>query len=292
MYNVMEVNVEDIEHFSKKLKHIKDDPILWDDITTDGNCFFHALEFADTNVMLHKKDKKIIQLRQAIVDSMNSSKVAGYNKDIFRNGEVTNDGITWPYADTDVVMAASKYKGKIIIVLNIGVNGGVTMMRPSIPIHNNNIIFLICDNSIHYVVFNSYKRITIDNKLKEALKRIEKKKIKEGIFENENGVITTTFLLSEIEPKNTRKIYKNRKNKFHKTTKIRNSISLAKEQNRKKIKQIQNQINDNSKLAQQMNKQYQMNDNSAYARQIHSQMVRSLNNREIARALQNEYNRE
>ena len=171
----MEVTVKDIERFSKKLKHIKKDPILWDDITSDGNCFFHALIFADTNVMLHKKDKKIIQLRQKIVDSMDTDKISGYKKDIFRNGQVTSGGLTWPFADTDVIMKASKYISKIIIVLNIGINGGVTMMRPKIPLHNNNIIFLICDNSIHFLVFNSYKRITIDNKLKEALKRIEKK---------------------------------------------------------------------------------------------------------------------
>uniref|UniRef100_A0A6C0EU66 OTU domain-containing protein n=1 Tax=viral metagenome TaxID=1070528 RepID=A0A6C0EU66_9ZZZZ len=290
----MEVFVEDIERFSKKLKHIrKGNPILWDDITTDGNCFFHALIFADTNVMLHKKDKKIIQMRQSIVDSMNSEKIAGYNKDIFRNGRVTSDGLTWPYADTDVIMASSKYIGKIIVVLNIGVNGGVTMMRPNIPLHNNNIIFLICDNSIHYVVFNSYKRITIDNKLKEALKRIEKKKLKEGIAEDENGVITTSFLLSEIEPNNTKKIYKN-KYKTNKTNKRnkRNSISLAKEKRKKQKEQIEKQIIDNSYLAKQMDIQYQINDNSAYARQLHSQMVRSLNNREIARALQSEYNKE
>ena len=45
-------------------------------------------------------------------------------------------------------------------------------------------------------------------------------------------------------------------------------------------------------MAEQLQKQFQINNNSAYARQIHSAMVRSLKNREYARQLQNEYNRE
>jgi hypothetical protein len=42
----MDVNMQDINDFSKKLMNIKQPPILWSSIRTDGNCFFHAIDYA------------------------------------------------------------------------------------------------------------------------------------------------------------------------------------------------------------------------------------------------------
>ena len=62
----MNVNKEDIEHFSKHLINIHSPPVLWYSIPMDGNCFFHAIDYAYTG-KLSKDSNKIIKFKLSFI---------------------------------------------------------------------------------------------------------------------------------------------------------------------------------------------------------------------------------
>jgi hypothetical protein len=126
----MEISREDIYRFSKKLMNIKKPPVLWNGIRMDGNCFFHAFDYADTGKLLPRDSSKIIQLRQNIVSTMNKDMISGVSYEEFMNGTKNGLKIAWPYSELDVIMATAKYFKKTIIVISMDENGGVTMIRP------------------------------------------------------------------------------------------------------------------------------------------------------------------
>ena len=194
----MEVTKEDIEQFSKK---INAGPLL-NSIRTDGNCFFQTLEYAAHQKL--SKTSKTIELRQKIVSTMNKPIISGVPYDTFMYGTLdstkldgtklddTLHGAQWPYAELDVVIAASKYMKRSILIISVGENGGVTMIRNK---SLGNPIFLICDHAIHYIPFQ--KGIKLTDKMKQMLKEFEKTKIVEHI----DGAVITTFLLSDMDVK-------------------------------------------------------------------------------------------
>jgi hypothetical protein len=190
----MEVTKEDIEQFAKK---VNAGPPLWNAIRIDGNCFFHALEYAAYQRLLSKTSPKTIDFRQNIVSTMNKPVVSGVPYETFMHGTKSDgtksDGTKWAYAELDVVIAAAKYIKRTILVISLSENGGVTMIRPKIS--TGDPVFLICDHAIHYIPFQ--KGIKLTQKMRQKLKGFEKTKVVEHI----DGAVITTFLLSDLDVK-------------------------------------------------------------------------------------------
>lgn len=178
----MEVTKDDIEQFGKKVNARP----LWNAIRTDGNCFFQALEYATYHRL--SKTPRTIQFRQTIVSTMNKPIVSGVPYEIFMYG--TKSDTKWPYAELDVVIAAAKYIKRTILVISLGKNGGVTMIRPCKI--TGNPVFLICDKAIHYIPFQ--KGIKLTQKMRQLLKDFEKTKV----VEHTDGAIITSFLLKDM----------------------------------------------------------------------------------------------
>lgn len=183
----MNVTIQDVEKFSNQLLNIQKPPVLWSDIRTDGNCFFHAIDYAFTGKLLPKDSNKIILLRQKIAKTMNADKISGVSYKEFI-------GPTSPYVEIDVIIATAKYYKKTIIVISMNQYGGVTMIRPK---HVKlDPLFLIC-HDMHYVPYHS-KKVKISESLRNKLLQIEKNQISNGSIQDENGVYVTSFLLKDM----------------------------------------------------------------------------------------------
>ena len=185
----MNVNKEDIENFSKHLMNIKTPPVLWSSILTDGNCFFHAIDYANTGKL--SKYPKVIELRQNIVKRMKKPIISGVSYKEFMHGP------NWPYAEIDVIMATAKYYKKTIIVISLNKYGGVTMIRPK-NVKIGNPLFLVCYAN-HYVPFHSLK-VKITAHMRNKLEQMEKRQKANGSIQDEDGVYVSSFLLKDITP--------------------------------------------------------------------------------------------
>jgi hypothetical protein len=232
----MNVSRKDIEKFSSKLLNIKKPPVLWSSIRIDGNCFFHAIDYAFTGKLLPKDSNKIIELRQNIVNTMKHGEISGVSYEEFMHAERK----IWPYAEIDVIIATSKYYQRPIIVISLNRYGGVTMIRPkNVKLDP---LFLICENTTHYVPFHSNK-VKITESLRNKLIQIEKNKISDGAIQDEDGVYVSTFLLRDIDKEQlyselinslvlTRKRLRNKnrtsiRTTKSKTSKVKNKSHLA-----------------------------------------------------------------
>jgi hypothetical protein len=193
----MNVSRKDIENFSRKLLNIKKPPVLWSSIRIDGNCFFHAIDYAYTGKLLPRDSNKVIELRQNIVSTMKKGKISGVSYEEFMNARRKGKKISWPYAEIDVVIATSKYYQRPIIVISMNQFGGVTMIRPK-NVKLKDPLFLICEDTIHYVPYHSNK-VKITESMRNQLIEIEKNKMLDGAIQDENGVYVTTFLLKELD---------------------------------------------------------------------------------------------
>lgn len=269
----MNVSRKDIENFSKKLWNIKNPPVLWSSIRIDGNCFFHAIDYAYTGKLLPKDSNKIIELRQNIVSTMKKGRISGVSYEEFMNARKNGKKIPWPYAEIDVVIATAKYYQRPIIVISMNKYGGVTMIRPK-NVKLVDPLFLICEDTVHYVPFHSNK-VKIAYSLRNKLIQIEKNKMSNGAIQDENGVYITTCLLTDIYKEQwsdlINSLYLTRKrlrkksisNAKSKTLKIKNRNSivarkLQKEYNAEYAKDLQKEDASLAKRMQQINTNYQM----------------------------------
>lgn len=251
----MEVNKKDIEKFSKKLLNIKKPPILWSSISIDGNCFFHAIDYANTGILLPKKSNKIIELRQQIVSTMNKPIISGVTYEEFMNARKDGKLIPWPYSENDVISATAKYYKKVIIVISMNHYGGVTMFRPK-EIKIKDPLFLICHDN-HFVPFHSDK-VQITNIMRNRLEQIEEIKREDEAVIKEDGVYTTSFLLRDLLLKDslslTRKKLKNRTKKS-KTNRLTRKETHSHSRSMKNVKQMNESL---AKRLQQINNNYEM----------------------------------
>lgn len=254
----MEVNKKDIEDFSKKLLNIKKPPILWSSIRIDGNCFFHAIDYANTGILLPKKSNKIIELRQQIVSTMNKPIISGVTYEEFMNARKNGKSIPWPYSENDVIAATAKYYKKVIVVISMNHYGGVTMFRPK-GVKIKDPLFLICQAN-HFVPFHSDK-VQITNIMRNRLEQIEEIKREDEAVIKEDGVYTTSFLLRDLLLKDslslTRKKLKNRTKKSKSVLTRRHSQRHSHSHSRsmKNVKQMNETL---AKRLQQINNNYEM----------------------------------
>lgn len=259
----MNVTRKDIENFSKKLLNIKNPPVLWSSIRIDGNCFFHAIDYAFTGKLLPKNSNKVIELRQNIVSTMKKDKISYVPYEEFMNARRNEKKIPWPYAEIDVVIATSKYYQRPIIVISINRYGGVTMIRPkNVKLDP---LFLICEDNIHYVPFHSNK-VKITESMRNKLIQIEKNKFSNGSIQDENGVYVTTFFLKDIAKEiiypdlvnslNITRKRLGRKTKSSKTKSVNTNTSKSKTNGI--VPKLQKEAASLSKRMQQINANYEM----------------------------------
>ena len=264
---------KDVEEFSKHLLNIETPPVLWSSIRIDGNCFFQAIDYAYTGKLLPRDSNKVIELRQNIVSTMTRgirrNNISGVTYEAFMNAKRNGVKIPWPYAETDVVIAASKFYKRTIIVISMNRFGGVTMIRPE-NVNDPNPLFLICENIVHFTPFHS-KGVKITSRMRKRLKEIEKMKKINGAREHENGVYVTTFLLTEL---------------IEFGTNVRNSLSVAKQKmetrKTRTTKGTKRKFENNSNKSNK-SRRYKSN---------RSISEKGISNSLFARQLQGEYNNE
>jgi len=277
----MEVNKRDIENFSRKLLNIKKPPILWSSIRIDGNCFFHAIDYAQTGKLLPRKSNKTIELRQQIVSTMNKAMISGVSYEEFMNARKNGKSIPWPYSENDVVAATAKYYKKVIIIISMDDYGGVTMFRPS-GVKIKDPLFLICQQMIHFVPFNSDK-VQITTEMRNRLEQIEEMKRQDRAVIEDDGVYSISFLLKDLLQKDSLSLAKERlrKTKTKDKTKTKNNPFRSTARNNvrpltrketpsrsKSRKNVNKQIRNDESLAKRMQ---QINNNYEMARRLQRQ---------------------
>jgi len=273
----MEVNKSDIENFSKKLLNLKTPPVLWSSIRIDGNCFFHAIDYAERGHLLPRKSNKTIELRQQIVSTMKKPIISGVTYEEFMNARKNGKPIPWPYSENDVVAAAAKYYKKVIIIISMNEYGGVTMFRPH-GVKIKDPLFLICQEMIHFVPFHSNK-VKITNEMRNRLEQIEEMKRQDNAVIDEDGVYTTAFLLKELMIKDSLSLTRKKLRKLEKTkkpirTNARNNVRpLTRKETHshshsKSRKNVNKQIRNDESLAKRLQ---QINENYELAKQIQRQ---------------------
>ena len=255
----MNVTRKYIENFSRKLLNLKNPPVLWSSIRIDGNCFFHAIDYAITGKLLPKDSNKVIELRQNIVSTM-KGEISGVPYEEFMNARRNGKKIPWPYAEIDVIMATSKYYQRPIIVISMNNYGGVTMIRPK-NVKLNDPLFLICESTIHYVPFHSNK-VKITESMRNTLIQIEKNKMSNGAIQDENGVYVTTCLLKDIYKEKYSDLLNSlnitRKRLGRKSSKTKSFKSSSKYKTNGISPKLQKEDASLSKRMQQINANYQM----------------------------------
>jgi len=265
--NIMEITKKDIEDFSKKILNIKKPPILWSSISIDGNCFFHAIDYAKTGKLLSKKSNKAIELRQQIVSTMNKSMISGVTYEEFMNARKNGKSIPWPYSENDIVAATAKYYKKVIIIISMNNYGGVTMFRPH-GVKIKDPLFLICQEMIHFVPFHSNK-VQITNEMRNRLEQIEEIKKQDKAIIDKDGVYSISFILKDLLQKDSlsltrKRLKKTRSNKVN--TRSKGILRLTCKDNhshsqyRTKSNKNKQILNDESlaKRLQQINNNYEM----------------------------------
>lgn len=248
----MNLNRQDIEHFSRKLLNIEKPPVLWSSIRIDGNCFFHAIDYAYTGKLLPRNSNKVIELRQNIVSTMKKSKISGVSYEEFMNARKNGKKIPWPYAEIDVIMATAKYYKKTIVVISMNQYGGVTMIRPK-NVKINDPLFLICEDTVHYVPYHSNK-VNITDAMRNKLEQIEKKQKITGALQDEDGVYVSSFLLRDLNDVNIQNSLLLTRKRLTKTRLSKTTLNKTK----------RNNLNTNSIIARKIQNKY----NSNYAKEL------------------------
>jgi len=277
--NIMEVNKSDIENFSKKLLNLKTPPILWSSIRIDGNCFFHAIDYAERGKLLPKKSNKSIELRQHIVSTMNKPIISGVTYEEFMNAHKNGKPIPWPYSENDVVAATAKYYKKVIVIISMNEYGGVTMFRPH-GVKIKEPLFLICQDMIHFVPFHSDK-VKITNEMRNRLEQIEEIKRQDNAIIDEDGVYTTAFLLKELMIKDSLSLTRKKLRKMETKSKTKSKTNpKPKKQMRSLTRKVSTHSDYHSQSRKNVNKQIR-NDESLAKR-----LQQINNNYELAKQIQ------
>jgi hypothetical protein len=144
-------------------------------ITSNGNCFFHALEYAlgncdiDSNRQdLYEKTRRnvasfaIQKLRSQEPELLKEyTQVKRTDEEIARFYKTSDERIDFlesfktnnDYSNEDIIFYASLRKRKILCIVEEGGANRVSMICPNIPFQKENILFLVHSNGNHYNTF-------------------------------------------------------------------------------------------------------------------------------------------
>jgi len=309
---------DDLIRFGKQIKNVDNsNPVLWYDIISDGNCFFHALYYAITNNLspknlnkillnMRKKyarlvienevyydkyfDNVLLPKKDKIIDDILTNRHSIYRSRYKISEQLPPTFIqsmngSWKYSETDIIRAAAVELRKVIIIISMNKFGGITIILPNnLEITKDNVVFLICMHTIHYVPFkfnpnNPELKVTISKKMLKKLKSLPLK-LETTVYDNRSSVLYCTsneLFDSNNKGKNkNRSIPKLKKHLKNVSIKLKKNIEKQIETNAKYARDIQ--IQNNAEFA----KQLQLQNNAEFAKQLQIQ-----NNAEYARYLQN-----
>lgn len=144
-------------------------------ITTDGNCFFHALEYAlgncgigSTHPDIYKKTRKMIasfaiqKLRRQERSLLTEyKKYPRSSEDLLRFKRTFEDRISFleefktndEYSNEDIIYYAALQKRKILCIVEEGGDNRVSLICPNIPFLKRDILFLVHSDGNHYNTF-------------------------------------------------------------------------------------------------------------------------------------------
>jgi len=168
--------MEFIKNFALKyLTNVDNTTLIQNKIISNGDCFFHSLEYANGHIGLYAKYSRYINdTRTNIVNAIIRSVGAKY--------KVEGERVITDYRNTSVKLWAENIiireaalmaeKNLLIMSYNPNIpenNGRVMLIQPKgFKLNTHNILFIINKNNTHFVTFKSNK-ITHDERLTELI---------------------------------------------------------------------------------------------------------------------------
>lgn len=159
----------------KNLCELLKTDVLYGEIITDGNCFFHALEYALGNCDLEANNKRLYKktrievatyaieyLKQDFPRLMKEYKEQPRSRrDIERYKEWTKKKLRFlerfktnnEYSNEDIIYHAAMMKQKILCIVEEEEPNKMSIVCPNIPFTRDNIVMLVHSGGNHYNTF-------------------------------------------------------------------------------------------------------------------------------------------
>lgn len=176
----------------KNLLNLLKTHVVQGKITTNGNCFFHALEYAIGNCDIDPNRQDLYQKTRKEVASFAIQKLkrqergllAEYkqvkrtDEEIARFYKTSEKRINFleefktnkEYSNEDIIYYAALRKKKILCIVEEEAPNRVSMICPNIPFLKENIVFLVHSNGNHYNTF--HYPIHVSEEMVYALKHL------------------------------------------------------------------------------------------------------------------------
>lgn len=182
-------------------------------ITSNGNCFLHALEYAlgKCDMVANRQDlynktrrevaafaiRKIKQQKRGLLDEFNEQH--RQDEEIARFYETFEKRIYFlerfktnkEYSNEDIIYYAALLKRKILCIVEEGGDQRVSLICPDIPFRKENILFMLHSSGIHYESFQYPIHVT--DEMAYVLKHIQY-----GTVITEGIITIKDFLLSQL----------------------------------------------------------------------------------------------
>ena len=239
-------------------------------ITSDGNCFFHALEYALGNCDLipNRPDlydktrkeaaffaiQKIKRQERSLLDEF--KQVSRTDEDIARFHQTFEDRLDFldrfktnkEYSNEDIIQYTALLKRKILCIVEEEGDHRVSLICPNIPFTSKNIVFLLHSNGNHYITFQY--PIHVSDEMVYALKHLPVETVsKEYVITIKDFTLDkllTFVLTSRIHRRKTENISKNK----------RKTLTLAQRKLLNHYTLKKKQINQNHRIAIKLNSQF------------------------------------
>jgi hypothetical protein len=151
-------------------------------ITTNGNCFLHALEYALGNCGLLANRQDLYQKTRRDIAAFAIQKLRRQEKDLLKEykkfprsasdlerfKQTFDDRISFleefktndEYSNEDIIYYAALRKRKILCIVEEGGDNRVSLICPNIPFKKENILFMVHSQGIHYNTFQYPIRVS------------------------------------------------------------------------------------------------------------------------------------
>jgi hypothetical protein len=255
--------------------------VVHGNITSNGSCFLHALEYALGNCdMIPNRQDLYQKTRREVatfaIEKLNQQKetlLAEFNavhrtpEEIVRFYETFEERLDFleqfkannAFSNEDIVQYAALLKGKILCIVEEKGENRMSLICPDIPFRKENILFLVHSDGIHYESFEY--PIHVSDEMVYALKHLQgvdvmehTMKLKEFTLQQLLSFIVTTRIrrrrnepITNLSPSRTRK--RNELIANLSPSRRRKSMSKTKSnsKNKNKIK-IKSKINSKNKF--------------------------------------------
>lgn len=182
-------------------------------ITSNGNCFFHALEYALGNCDLDanrpdlydetRRDaavfaiQKLKRQKRGLLTEFNQVKRS--DEDLARFHQTFEDRLNFlerfktnkEYSNEDIIQYTSLLKRKVLCIVEEEGDHRVSLICPNVPFTSKNIVFLLHSNGNHYITFQY--PIHVSEEIVYALKHLPVETVSK-----ENVITVKDFVLEQL----------------------------------------------------------------------------------------------